>query len=63
MLTLYGRGTSDSVQKALWAVGETGRAFNHVPLGGAFGGRDDSDYAAINPHRRLPTLRDGEVVV
>ena len=28
MLALYGRGTSDSVQKALWALGETGRAFD-----------------------------------
>jgi glutathione S-transferase len=63
MLTLYGRGTSDSVQKALWALGETGRPFEHVPLGGAHGGLDDPHYAALNPHRRVPTLRDGEVVV
>ena len=63
MLTLYGRGTSDSVQKALWALGETGRPFEPVPLGGAYGGLDDSHHVALNPHRRVPTLRDGEVVV
>ena len=63
MLTLHGRGTSDSVQKALWALGETGRPFEHVPLGGAYGGLDDPHHVALNPHRRVPTLRDGEVVV
>ena len=63
MPTLYGRSTSDNVQKALWALGETGRAFEHTPLGGAYGGLDDPDYAAMNPHRRVPTLKDGDVVV
>ena len=63
MPTLYGRGTSDSVQKALWVLGETGRPFEHVPLGGACGGLDDPHHAALNPHRRVPTLRDGEVVI
>ena len=63
MLTLYGRETSDSVQKALWALGETGQPFEHVPLGGAYGGLDDPAYADVNPHRRVPALRDGKVTV
>ena len=63
MLTLYGRGTSDNVQKTLWALGETGREFEHVPLGGAYGGLDDPRFAAMNPHRRVPTLEDGDTVV
>ena len=63
MLTLYGRETSDSVQKALWALGETGQPFEHVPLGGAYGGLDDPAYADVNPHRRVPALRDGEATV
>ena len=63
MLILYGRGTSDNVQKVLWALGETGRAFEHVPLGGAYGGLDDPHFADMNPHRRVPTLKDGDVVV
>lgn len=63
MLTLYGRGTSDNVQKALWALGETGQRFEHVPLGGSYGGLDDPDFAAMNPHRRVPTLKDGDTVV
>ncbi len=63
MLTLYGRGTSDSVQKALWALGETGQEFQHIPLGGSFGGLNDPGFAAMNPHCRVPTLKDGDTVV
>ena len=62
-LTLYGRGTSDNVQKTLWALGETGQPFEHVPLGGSHGGLDDPDFVAMNLHRRVPTLRDGDTVV
>ncbi len=62
-LTLYGRGSSDNVQKVLWALGEIGLDFTHVELGGAHGGLDDPAYRALNPHGRVPTLRDGEVVV
>ena len=63
MLTLYGRSTSDSVQKALWALGEAGQSFEHVPLGGSFGGLDEPQYLAMNPHGSVPTLRDDDVVV
>ena len=63
MLTLHGRGTSDNVQKVLWALGETGQPFEHLPLGGSCGGLDDPCFAAMNPHRRVPTLKDGETVV
>ena len=63
MLTLYGRGTSDSVQKALWALGETGQCFDHVPQGGSYGGLDGPRFVAMNPHRRVPVLKDGATVV
>ncbi len=62
-LTLYGRGSSDNVQKVLWTLGEVGLDFEHVELGGAHGGLDDPAFRALNPHGRVPTLRDGEVVV
>ncbi len=62
-LTLYGRGSSDNVQKVLWTLGEIGLDFEHVELGGAHGGLDDPSFRALNPHGRVPTLRDGEVVV
>lgn len=63
MLKLYGRSSSDSVQKALWMVGETGQPFEHIQLGGRFGGLDDPAYLKLNPHGRVPTLCDGDTVV
>lgn len=63
MLKLYGRGTSDSVQKVLWMLGETHQPFEHIQLGGSFGGLDDPEYRKLNPHGWIPTLDDGGVVV
>lgn len=62
-MKLYGRSTSDNVQKVLWTLGEIGRDFEHVELGGAHGGLEDLAYLALNPHGRVPTLCDGDVVV
>ncbi|MFQ6022362.1 MAG: glutathione S-transferase family protein [Acidiferrobacterales bacterium] len=63
MLKIYGRGTSDSVQKGLWMLGETKRPFEHIQLGGSFGGLDDRKYLKLNPHGRVPTLDDDGIVV
>ena len=63
MIKFFGRATSDSVQKAAWMLAETGEPFEHVELGGKFGGLDDPDYLKLNPHGRVPTLCDGDAVV
>jgi len=63
LITLYGRKSSDSVQKTAWMLGETGRAFEHVELGGKFGGLDGEEFLTLNPHGRVPVLVDGELVV
>ncbi len=63
MLKVYGRSTSDNVQKVLWMLGETRQPFEHIQLGGSFGGLDDPDYLALNPHGRIPTLDDDGTVV
>ena len=51
------------MQKVIWALGELGLVYEHVPLGGAFGGLDDPAYRALNPNGRVPTLRDGDLVI
>jgi glutathione S-transferase len=63
MLKIWGRASAFNVQKAMWAVGEVGVAYERYDVGGAFGGLDDPDYRAMNPNGRIPTIDDGGVVV
>ncbi|WP_300303698.1 glutathione S-transferase family protein [Ferrovibrio sp.] len=60
MLKIWGRGSSVNVQKVLWAAEELGLAYEHVPLGGPFGGLDSPAYRAMNPNGLVPTLQDSD---
>ena len=62
MLTVWGRTNSVNVQKVMWAVAELGLEHERVDVGGAFGGLDTPEYGAMNPNRKIPTLKDGDVV-
>lgn len=62
-ITLWGRKSSCNLQKAWWALEELGLPYAHVELGGDFGGLNDPAYLAMNPHGRVPTIRDGSTVV
>jgi len=42
-ITLWGRLNSANVQKATWALEELELPYNHVPLGGAWGGTDSPE--------------------
>src|SRR5436305_1023582 len=63
MLTVWGRLNSFNVQKVLWLVGELALPFEHVSAGGAVGGLDTPEFREMNPHGRVPVIRDGDVVV
>jgi glutathione S-transferase len=63
MITLWGRLTSSNVQKVVWALGELGLDYQHIPLGGRYGGNSRPDYLALNPNGLVPTLRDNGLVV
>ena len=63
MLKIWGRSSAVNVQKAMWAVAETGQAYERIDLGGRFGGLDDPAYVAKNPNRRVPTLEDDGFVL
>lgn len=63
MLTIWGRRSSFNVQKVLWLAGELGLEYEHVPVGGQFGLLDTTEFRAMNPHGKVPVLRDGETVV
>lgn len=62
-ITLWGRLNSANVQKAVWALEELGLPYEHIPLGGSFGGLGDPDYLAMNPNGLVPTLRDRELTL
>jgi glutathione S-transferase len=63
MLNIWGRTSSLNVQKVLWCCVELGIEFERIDWAGPFGGNDDPDYRAMNPHGRVPTIKDGDVVV
>jgi glutathione S-transferase len=60
MLTVWGRTNSVNVQKVMWAVAELGLEHERIDAGGAFGGLDTPEYGAMNPNRKIPTVRDGD---
>ena len=63
MLTVWGRRNSFNVQKVLWLVGELSLEHTHIDSGGSFGGLDAPEFIAMNPHRKVPVIRDDDAVV
>lgn len=63
MLTVYGRATSSNVQMVMWCIAELGLDCDRLDYGHVHGGLDTADYAALNPHRKIPVLRDGDLVL
>lgn len=60
---MWGRKSSCNVQKVMWALYELGLPHDHIELGGKFGGMDDPAYLAMNPNGRVPTLKDGDLIL
>lgn len=63
MLKVWGRRSSFNVQKVMWLVGELDLPHRHIDTGGAFGGLDAPAFLAMNPHGRVPVIRDDEATV
>ena len=63
MLRIWGRKNSINVQKAMWAIAETGVAHERIDAGGTFGGLNTPEFLAKNPNGLIPTIDDDGVVV
>ena len=63
MICLWGRRTSINVQRVMWVLAELELDYERRDAGGSFGGLDDEAYVALNPHKKIPTLVDGDVVL
>lgn len=62
-ITVFGRDTSANVQKVRWALAELGLEYEHIQLGGRYGGNRKPEYLALNPNGLVPTLRDGDLML
>ena len=51
-----------NVQKVMGLIGELGLAHELIDAGGPFGGLDTSAFLAMNPHGRIPVIRDGDSI-
>lgn len=63
MLKVWGRRNSFNVQKVMWLVGELNIPHEHIPAGGDFGGLSTPEFLAMNPHGRVPVIKDDGAVV
>lgn len=60
---LWGRNTSVNVQKVIWTLAEVGIDYERIDAGGSFGGLDTPAFGAMNPNRRIPVFKDGDLIV
>ena len=63
MLELWGRANAYNVLKPLWLLAELDLEFRHYDVGSNPGELDTPEFLALNPHARVPVLRDGDAVI
>ena len=63
MLELWGRANAYNVMKPLWLLAELDLEFSHHDVGSDVGDLENPEFLALNPHARIPVLRDANAVV
>ncbi len=63
MLKVWGRSNSNNVKKVLWCAAEAAIAYERIDVGGAYGGLDRPEFAALNPNQQIPVIEDGDLVL
>jgi len=60
MLEIWGRPYSSNVIPVIWTAAECGVDYKLKLAGGSFGQLETPEFAAMNPNRLIPTIRDGD---
>ncbi|MEO7495316.1 MAG: glutathione S-transferase [Massilia sp.] len=63
MLEILGKSTSINVRKVLWTCAEIELAYDNEQWGAGFRPTDDPAFAALNPNKMVPVIRDDGVVL
>lgn len=63
MITVYGRATSSNVQLVMWAIAELGLSCERLDYGHVHGGLDTPTFLAMNPHGKVPVLKDDDLIL
>ena len=63
MLEMWGRKNAYNVQKVTWTLAELGLEYLHHDVGSGEGDLDNKDFLSLNPHARIPVLKDKGVVI
>ena len=49
MTTIWGRYNAFNVQKVLWLVDELSLDYQHINVGGSYGGLEEPEFITMNP--------------
>ena len=63
MIEVWGRGNAYNVQKVLWTLAELKLEYTQYELGSLPGELDTPEFLALNPHARIPVLRQEDAIV
>lgn len=63
MIELWGRRNAYNVQKVTWILAELGLEYRHVDVGSNPGDLETREFLELNPHARIPVVRDGDEVL
>jgi len=63
MLELWGRKNAYNVQKVVWILAELKLEYVHHDVGSTAGDLDSVEFLALNPHARIPVLRDRDAII
>jgi glutathione S-transferase len=63
MIEIYSRRNASNLLPVMWTVGELDIPYRRHAVGGSFEGTREPGYLAMNPNARIPTIRDGDLVL